>query len=85
MIGIGGEKLVWYGDDVNNVDTNFSENYGSIDAEVWQQFAETEGAVRMGRKTFNFSTDAWGDEPPIHKPCFVLTHRSIREWFKIIR
>ncbi|CAN5687924.1 hypothetical protein BH23DEI1_BH23DEI1_14230 [soil metagenome] len=29
----------------------------------------------MGRTTFDVSIDEWGDEPPIHKPCFELTHR----------
>jgi dihydrofolate reductase len=73
-LGIGGEKLIWYGDDVNNAETDYSIPYKEIDARVLQESADKEGAVIMGRTTFDMSIDAWGDDPPIHKPCFVLTH-----------
>lgn len=75
-LGIGGEKLIWYGDDVNNVETDYTSAYKENDAKILQESANSEGAVIMGRTTFEMSIDAWGDDPPIHKPCFVLTHRS---------
>jgi dihydrofolate reductase len=28
----------------------------------------------MGRRMFNHGEAPWGDEPPFHKPVFVLTH-----------
>jgi len=33
------------------------------------------GAVIMGRRMFDHGEAPWGDEPPFHKPVFVLTHR----------
>jgi dihydrofolate reductase len=76
-LGIGGEKLIWYGDDVNDTVTDYSVLYKEIDANILQESADKEGAVIMGRTTFEMSIDAWGDAPPIHKPCFVLTHRPM--------
>jgi dihydrofolate reductase len=72
-LGIGGERLIWYGDDVNDV--GLTGTYAAEDAQVLQESAEREGAVVMGRTTFEISLDSWGENPPIHKPCFVLTHR----------
>ena len=33
------------------------------------------GAIVMGRRMFDHGEGPWGDEPPFHKPVFVLTHR----------
>jgi dihydrofolate reductase len=74
-LGAGGERLIWYGDDVNDGGVGRNGRYGTVDAEVLQESAAREGAVIMGRRTFDLSVDAWGVCPPIHKPCFVLTHR----------
>jgi dihydrofolate reductase len=49
--------------------------YQSVDAEVLRESAENDGAVIMGRRTFDVSIDDWGDEPPINRPCFVVTGR----------
>lgn len=76
-LGVGGEKLIWYGDDVNNVETDYTSAYKENDAKILQESANKEGAVIMGRTTFEMSINAWGDDPPIHKPCFVLTHRPM--------
>jgi dihydrofolate reductase len=74
-LGVGGERLIWYGDDVNDPDGDPEVAYGGVDGRVLREAMESEGAVIMGRRTFEVSIDAWGDEPPIHKPCFVLTSR----------
>lgn len=74
-LGEGGEHLIWYGDDVNDNNVNLASKYSAVDAQVLEESAAREGAVIMGRKTFDFSIADWGDDPPIHKPCFVLTHR----------
>jgi dihydrofolate reductase len=74
-LGNGGEKLIWYGDDVNDKNAALNSVYDAVDAEVLEASAIREGAVIMGRTTFEVSIDAWGHNPPIHKPCFVLTHR----------
>jgi dihydrofolate reductase len=44
--------------------------------------AAREGAVILGRTTFDVSVDAWGGEPPICKPCFVLTHGPERAFVR---
>lgn len=72
-LGVGGEALIWYGNDVNDAEADFEGAYGAVDAAVLRASMESEGAVIMGRATFELSIDAWGDEPPIHKPCFVLS------------
>ncbi len=75
-LGIGGERLVWYGEDVNQSDADLEASYGQVDGSVLRAAAESEGSVIMGRRTFEISLDAWGENPPIHKPCFVLTSRA---------
>jgi len=37
---------------------------------------ERPGAFIMGRRMFDNAEAAWGDEPPFHRPVFVLTHRE---------
>lgn len=74
-LGKGGDKLIWYGDDINDVDANLFNTYEKIDAQVLEESAAREGAVIMGRNTFEVSVEEWGKNPPIHKPCFILTHR----------
>lgn len=74
-LGKGGDKLIWYGDDINDDNADLATSYDKIDAQVLEVSAAREGAVVMGRNTFDMSIDAWGEKPPIHKPCFVLTHR----------
>ncbi|TGG91743.1 dihydrofolate reductase [Natronospirillum operosum] len=74
-LGKGGEHLIWYGDDVNDDNADFASAYDSVDAEVLEESSAREGAVIMGRNTFDISIEEWGETPPIHKPCFVLTHR----------
>jgi dihydrofolate reductase/uncharacterized protein YndB with AHSA1/START domain len=74
-LGEGGEHLIWYGDDVNDPVGALSSMHDDADAAVLEESRSREGAVIMGRTTFDVSIDAWGADPPIHKPCFVLTHR----------
>ncbi len=74
-LGDGGEALIWYGDDVNDPDADLAGAYGSVDASVLAEAGANEGAVIMGRRTYEVSVGAWGENPPIHKPCFVLTGR----------
>lgn len=78
-LGRGGDQLVWYGDDVNDGSIDLALNYTAVDAQVLAESSTREGAVIMGRNTFDLSIDAWGQNPPIHKPCFVLTRRPAPE------
>jgi dihydrofolate reductase/uncharacterized protein YndB with AHSA1/START domain len=73
-LGEGGEALVWYGDDANDPRRG-SSSYDSVDAEVLEASGAREGSAIMGRTTFDVSVEAWGEDPPIRKPCFVVTHR----------
>jgi dihydrofolate reductase len=75
-LGAGGEALIWYGDDVNDHDADFEGAYGEVDARVLRDAGKSEGAVIMGRRTFEVSIGAWGENPPIHKPCFVLSSQA---------
>ncbi len=81
-LGIGGDKLIWSGDEVNDTETDFSKSYKDVDATILQESANREGAVIMGRTTFDMSINAWGENPPIHKPCFVLTHHPVDKLVK---
>lgn len=64
-LGIGGERLIWYGDDENDPDADFEGTYGGVDASVLRASMEREGAVVMGRRTYDVSVEAWGENPPI--------------------
>jgi dihydrofolate reductase len=46
-----------------------------VDDERLAASTESAGAVVMGRRMFDHGEAPWGDEPPFHKPVFVLTHR----------
>lgn len=74
-LGVGGESLAWYGDDVNDPGADLAATHDAVDARVLEEAGGRERAVIMGRTTFDVSIEAWGDEPPIRKPCFVLTNR----------
>jgi dihydrofolate reductase len=57
-----------------------------VDSELVEQHLASTGAVVMGRKMFSGgegdwegdpnANGWWGDEPPFHKPVFVVTHHS---------
>jgi dihydrofolate reductase len=61
---------------------------GEVDAndELFAEYVKAQGAVVMGRKMFSGGTGPWeddpkatgwwGDEPPFHKPVFVVTHHQ---------
>ncbi|WP_084019307.1 dihydrofolate reductase family protein [Desulfuribacillus alkaliarsenatis] len=72
-LGDGGEKLIWYGDDVNTEQILKSSGKYNINARILHESDLAHGAVIMGRRTFDISIDQWGENPPIHKPCFVIT------------
>jgi dihydrofolate reductase len=46
------------------------------DDEVMKEAFERPGAFVMGRRMFDLAEEPWGDEPPFHRPVFVLTHRK---------
>jgi dihydrofolate reductase len=56
------------------------------DDEIFAEYMHAQGAVVMGRKMFSGGAGPWdddpkasgwwGDEPPFHKPVFVVTHHE---------
>ena len=46
------------------------------DDDLMDEAFERAGAVVMGRRMFDLALEPWGDEPPFHKPVFVLTHEA---------
>ena len=44
-------------------------------SEVLDESLESTGAVVLGKRMFD-NAHGWGDEPPFHKPVFVLTHTA---------
>ena len=50
----------------------------SVVERVYGNALEETGAVIMGRRTYDNSIPAWGDQGPVGEvPCFVVTHRPI--------
>jgi dihydrofolate reductase len=45
------------------------------DSEVIDEAMNRSGAVIVGRRMYDLA-GGWGDNPPFHKPVFVLTHRA---------
>ena len=43
--------------------------------EITRERFKDVGAVVMGRRMFNLGEEPWGDDPPFHRPVFVLTHK----------
>jgi dihydrofolate reductase len=46
------------------------------DDDLMDEAVERSGAVVMGRRMFDLGSGPWGDEPPFHRPVFVLTHEA---------
>lgn len=45
------------------------------DSRLWSNEDDRIGAQIVGRRIFDFSVEAWGENPPFHNPVFVVTHR----------
>lgn len=75
-LGDGGERLhEWiFGLKSWRAPHGLEGGESNADDEVMAEaFADT-GAVVMGRRMFDLA-EGWGDEPPFHRPVFVVTHR----------
>ena len=46
------------------------------DSRLWSEEFQRIGAQIVGRRMFDFSVDAWGENPSFHAPVFVVTHRA---------
>ena len=57
-----------------------------VESEMFEESSHATGAVVMGRRMFSGGSGAWeddpkadgwwGDDPPFHKPVFVVTHHA---------
>jgi dihydrofolate reductase len=45
------------------------------DSAILDESVQRSGAIILGRRMFE-NARGWGDEPPFHKPVFVLTHEA---------
>jgi dihydrofolate reductase len=45
------------------------------DSEVLEEGVVRTGAIVLGKRMYD-NADGWGEEPPFHKPVFVLTHEA---------
>jgi dihydrofolate reductase len=88
-LGKGGEQLhEWVVRLKTFKELHGMEGGGDVDEdeEVFAKYVHAQGAVVMGRKMFSggegpWENDPkasgwWGDEPPFHKPVFVVTHHE---------
>jgi dihydrofolate reductase len=87
-LGNGGEQLHEWAVRTKT----FREQHGmeggevNADGELLAESVQAQGAVVMGRRMFSGgegpweddpnATGWWGDEPPFHKPVFVVTHQE---------
>jgi dihydrofolate reductase len=65
-LGLGGEALhewMFAGEATADTDRRETDHFGTV------------GALIMGRRMVDLGIGPWGEEPPFHAPCFVVTHR----------
>jgi dihydrofolate reductase len=87
-LGKGGELLHEWAVRLKTFKELHGMEGGDVDAddEVFAEYVRAQGAVVMGRKMFSGgegpweddpkASGWWGDEPPFHKPVFVVTHHE---------
>ncbi|QYJ15578.1 putative protein YyaP [Rubrobacter xylanophilus DSM 9941] len=66
VMGRGGERLhewMFAGESSDDTDRRETDHFGNV------------GALIMGRRMVDLGIGPWGEEPPFHAPCFVVTHR----------
>lgn len=66
-MGDGGEKLHEWMFGADDSDENLKDYKAD--------FFETTGAYIMGERTFELGLKPWGENPPFHAPCFVLSRK----------
>ena len=82
-LGDGGERLHEWVYDL----AAFRQPHGlaggetNNDSEILDEAFNRSGAIICGKRMFD-AADGWGDDPPFHKPVFVLTHEDREELVK---
>jgi dihydrofolate reductase len=54
----------------------FSSESGSESKALAADFFKDIGAYIIGKRTLDLGIGPWGDNPPFHAPCFVLSEKS---------
>jgi dihydrofolate reductase len=74
-LGVGGERIhKWvYGLEIWRKPQGLSGGAVNEDTVILEESSDV-GAHIVGRRMFDVAQE-WGDEPPFHKPVFVVTHR----------
>ena len=79
-LGEGGERIhQWLYDSTTWRDLHGQEGGEErVDSALVAEAFERSGAVVMGKRMYENGAGAngWGDEPPFHKPVFVLSHEA---------
>jgi len=77
-LGDGGQRLHdWvFGGKTERSGTSPRTSTTGSNREVMDESFKTLGAVIMGRRWFDIGEGPWGENPPFHVPCFVLTHNA---------
>jgi dihydrofolate reductase len=85
-LGAGGDQLHEWVVHTRTFKELHGQEGGDVDSddELFAEAVRAQGAIVMGRRMFSGGDSAWeddpnnqgwwGDEPPFHKPVFVLTH-----------
>jgi dihydrofolate reductase len=75
-LGVGGERIhKWvYGLEVWRKPQGLTGGKTNEDTAIVEESSDV-GAHVVGRRMFDVAQE-WGDEPPFHKPVFVVTHRA---------
>jgi dihydrofolate reductase len=82
-LGDGGEELHEWVYDL----AAFREPHGqeggivNADSKLLDEAMNRPGAIICGKRMFE-NAEGWGDDPPFHKPVFVLTHKAREELAK---
>ena len=87
-LGVGGEQLHEWLFDLEGWRRphGLEGGEGGIESEMFEESLRATGSVVMGRRMFSGGSGPWdddpkadgwwGDEPPFHKPVFVVTHQA---------
>jgi dihydrofolate reductase len=79
-LGEGGERIhQWLYDSASWRELHGQEGGGArADGKLVEESFERTGALVMGKRMFENGdgSNGWGDDPPFHKPVFVLAHEA---------
>ncbi|HYI46803.1 MAG TPA: dihydrofolate reductase family protein [Actinomycetota bacterium] len=77
-LGDGGEELHEWAYDLAAFREPHGQEGGAIneDSKMLEEAMNRPGAIICGKRMFE-NAEGWGDNPPFHKPVFILTHENL--------